>query len=124
MTYGQVSQQNIKLPSPKRNGLLRRIYAGGSGSTYRAVSLHRNRRVPAIAHRFTDAIVNHCERFRELPARSVRRDDIRPGLHLTNYRGRVSLLLQLKVRRDDPDATLWFLWFFGRLSFLAFTVPD
>jgi plasmid stabilization system protein ParE len=25
---------------------------------------------PAIAQRFTDAIVNHCERFRELPARS------------------------------------------------------
>jgi plasmid stabilization system protein ParE len=24
-----------------------------------------------------------------LPARSVRRDDIRPGFHLTNYRGRV-----------------------------------
>jgi plasmid stabilization system protein ParE len=31
---------------------------------------------PAIAHRFTASIVNHCERFRELPARSVRRDDI------------------------------------------------
>jgi toxin ParE1/3/4 len=44
---------------------------------------------PAIAQRFTDAIVDHCERFREFPARSVRRDDIRPGLHLTNYRGRV-----------------------------------
>jgi hypothetical protein len=25
---------------------------------------------------------------------------------------------------DDPDATLWFLSFFGRLTFLAFTVPD
>jgi toxin ParE1/3/4 len=34
---------------------------------------------PAIAQKFTDAIVNHCDRFRELPARSVRRDDIRPG---------------------------------------------
>jgi toxin ParE1/3/4 len=28
-------------------------------------------------------------RAQQLPARSVRRDDIRPGLHLTNYRGRV-----------------------------------
>jgi len=27
--------------------------------------------------------------FEKLPARAVRRDDIRPGLHLTNYRGRV-----------------------------------
>jgi hypothetical protein len=25
---------------------------------------------------------------------------------------------------DDPDATVWFLSFFGRLTFLAFTVPD
>jgi toxin ParE1/3/4 len=44
---------------------------------------------PAIAQRFTDAIVNHCERFREFPERAVRRDDIRPGLHITNYKGRV-----------------------------------
>ena len=44
---------------------------------------------PAIAKRFTDAIVAHCESFRELPERAVRRDDIRPGLRVTNYRGRV-----------------------------------
>jgi toxin ParE1/3/4 len=44
---------------------------------------------PAIARRFTDAIVDHCDRFRELPARAIRRDDIRPGLHITNYKGRV-----------------------------------
>jgi hypothetical protein len=25
---------------------------------------------------------------------------------------------------DNPDATVWFLSFFGRLTFLAFTVPD
>jgi len=25
---------------------------------------------------------------------------------------------------DDPDATLWFLSFFGRLTFLALTVLD
>jgi toxin ParE1/3/4 len=44
---------------------------------------------PVIAQRFTDAIVDHCDRFRELPARAIRRDDIRPGLHITNYKGRV-----------------------------------
>jgi toxin ParE1/3/4 len=32
---------------------------------------------PAIAKRFTDAIVEHCERFRELPARSVRLVDMK-----------------------------------------------
>jgi plasmid stabilization system protein ParE len=46
---------------------------------------------PEIAKRFTDAIVAHCERFREFPERAVRRDDIRPGLHLTNYKGRVEI---------------------------------
>jgi toxin ParE1/3/4 len=44
---------------------------------------------PAIAQRFTDGIVNHCERLREFPERAVRRADIRPGLHITNYKGRV-----------------------------------
>jgi len=34
---------------------------------------------PAIALRYTSAIVAHCESFRELPRRAVRRDDIRPG---------------------------------------------
>lgn len=38
--------------------------------------------------------VYRCDRqplraLRELPARAVRRDDIRTGIHLTNYRGRV-----------------------------------
>jgi len=44
---------------------------------------------PVIAERFTSAIVEHCNGFRELPHRTVRRDDIRPGLHITNYKGRV-----------------------------------
>jgi toxin ParE1/3/4 len=43
---------------------------------------------PEIALRYTSAIVAHCEGFRELPRRAVRRDDIRPGLHITNYKGR------------------------------------
>jgi plasmid stabilization system protein ParE len=63
---------------------------------YRHIEIHAS---PAIAQRFTDAIVNHCERFRELPARAVRRDDIRPGLTSRTIAGAWSLLLRLKVRR-------------------------
>lgn len=48
---------------------------------------------PLIAQRFTEAIVEHCESFKEFPARAVRRDDIRPGLHITNYRSRVVIAL-------------------------------
>jgi hypothetical protein len=43
MTYEQVSQQNTKQPSPKRNGLFRRLHAGGAGTTNRTISLHGSR---------------------------------------------------------------------------------
>lgn len=61
---------------------------------------------PAIAQRFTDAIVDHCDRFRELPARAVRRDDIRPGLHITNYRGRVVIAFAVE------DTEVWIIGVF------------
>ena len=43
---------------------------------------------PATAQRYTDAIVTYCEGLRTFPHRSHRRDDIRPGLRITNYKGR------------------------------------
>ena len=42
----------------------------------------------ATAQRYVGAIVDHCEALRTFPKRGVMRDDIRPGLRLTNYRGR------------------------------------
>ena len=44
---------------------------------------------PAIAERYTSAIVTCCEGLQTFPHRGTRRDDIRPGLHITNYRRRV-----------------------------------
>lgn len=35
---------------------------------------------PAIAQRFTDAIVARCESFDRMPRRGKSRDDLRPGL--------------------------------------------
>lgn len=52
---------------------------------------------PEIAKRFTDAIVEHCERFREIPQRAQRRDDIRPGSHVTNYKGRVVIAFAIEA---------------------------
>ena len=43
---------------------------------------------PEIAHRYTNAIVTYCEGLRVSPHRGTRRDDIRPGLRITNYKGR------------------------------------
>lgn len=43
---------------------------------------------PAIAYRYVNAIVDHCERLKIFPLRGVARSDIRDGLRLTHYKGR------------------------------------
>ena len=43
---------------------------------------------PLVAERYTNAIVNYCESLQTFPIRGARRDDIRPGLRITNYKGR------------------------------------
>lgn len=42
---------------------------------------------PAAAERYTSGIVNFCERLQSFPHRGTQRNDIRPGLRITNYRG-------------------------------------
>lgn len=54
---------------------------------------------PEIALRYTNAILAHCEGFGELPRRAVRRDDIRPGLHITNYKGRAVIAFGVDEER-------------------------
>ena len=43
---------------------------------------------PEIAERYTNAIVTHCGDLIAFPNRGARRDDIRPGLRITNYKKR------------------------------------
>ena len=43
---------------------------------------------PMVAQRYTEAIVSYCETLKAFPLRGTRRDDIRPGLRITNYKGR------------------------------------
>lgn len=45
-------------------------------------------RSPAIAARYTAAIVTHCEGLNTFPHRGTSRDDVRPGLRITHYRKR------------------------------------
>jgi toxin ParE1/3/4 len=40
------------------------------------------------AARYTEAIVAGCERLRQFPHRGAPREDLRPGLRLTHYKGR------------------------------------
>lgn len=43
---------------------------------------------PEIAAQYTEAIVNYCENLHTFPHRGTLRDDVRPGLRITNYKKR------------------------------------
>lgn len=43
---------------------------------------------PDVASRYTEAIVAYCEGLHALPLRGTARNDVRPGLRITNYRKR------------------------------------
>lgn len=46
-----------------------------------------NEASPLVAARYADAIVNYCESLSTFSERGTRRDDLFPGLRVTNYRG-------------------------------------
>ncbi len=43
---------------------------------------------PVTAARYTEAIISYCESLCTFPLRGTMRDDVRPGLRITNYRKR------------------------------------
>lgn len=43
---------------------------------------------PEIAARYTDAVADFCLSLATFPVRGILRDDLRPGLRITNYRKR------------------------------------
>lgn len=46
---------------------------------------------PEIAARYTDAITDYCYSLATFPHRGARRDDIRQGVRITNYRKRTAI---------------------------------
>jgi toxin ParE1/3/4 len=50
---------------------------------------------PNIAERYTDAIVTYCEGLATFPHRGNCRDDIRPGLRITNYKRRTVVAFEV-----------------------------
>ena len=69
---------------------------------------------PAMAARYTEAIVAYCEGLSTLPHVGTRRDDIRPGLRITNYKGRAVIAFDV----DDPTRTVAILGvFYGGRSY-------
>jgi plasmid stabilization system protein ParE len=50
---------------------------------------------PEIAYPYTSAIINYCESLQRFPHRGTRRDDVRPGLRVTNYKGRTVIAFDI-----------------------------
>ena len=63
---------------------------------------------PVVASRYTDAIVSYCESLATLPHRGTKRDDIRPGLRITNYKRRAVIAFEV----DDTSRTVSILGVF------------
>lgn len=65
---------------------------------------------PAIAARYVDSIVDFCLSLSVFPQRGIRRDDIRPGLRITNYRRRTVIAFDV----DDGWVTILGIYHGGR----------
>jgi toxin ParE1/3/4 len=50
---------------------------------------------PKIAEKYTDAIVTYCEGLTTFPYRGNCRDEIRPGLRITNYKRRTAIAFEV-----------------------------
>ena len=50
---------------------------------------------PEVAERYVSAIVSYCESLQTFPHRGTRRDDIRPGLRITNYKKRAVIAFEV-----------------------------
>jgi len=65
---------------------------------------------PNTAARYTDAIVSYCESLRTFPLRGTKRDDVRPGLRITNYKKRVVIAFTV----DDELISIIGIFYGGR----------
>ncbi|HCQ45552.1 MAG TPA: plasmid stabilization protein [Achromobacter sp.] len=50
---------------------------------------------PLAAVRYVDAIVAYCETLASFPMRGIKRDDVLPGLRITNFRGTTIIALHV-----------------------------
>ena len=52
----------------------------------------------SVARRYVGEVVKFCESLGEFaPERGIRRDDLRPGLRITNYKGRVVIAFAVEL---------------------------
>lgn len=65
---------------------------------------------PAAAQRYTQAIISYCESLRTFPLRGTRRDDVRPGLRVINYRKRTVIAFEV----DGTTVSILGIFYGGR----------
>ncbi len=54
---------------------------------------------PMIAERYVNAIITYCETLETYPLRGTQRDDLRPGLRITNYKGRTLIAFDVNAQQ-------------------------
>ncbi|MDE1150339.1 MAG: type II toxin-antitoxin system RelE/ParE family toxin [Azospirillaceae bacterium] len=74
---------------------------------------------PDIAAGYTEAIVTYCERLCGHPYRGTMRDDVRPGLRITNYRKRAVIAFDI-----DADLISIVGIFYGGQNYEAILQED
>lgn len=74
---------------------------------------------PAIAQRFTDAIVDHVGKLSDYPRRGTPRDDLVPGLRTISFRRRVTIAFGV-----DEDLVLVVGIYYGGQDYEAILRDD
>jgi len=74
---------------------------------------------PNIAARYTEAVVSYCESLKTFPLRGTMRDDVRPGLRVTNYKKRVVIAFDV----DSGQVSIIGV-FYGGQDYEAFIQDD
>ena len=54
---------------------------------------------PDIAESYTSSIITYCESLQNFPHRGTCRDDVRPGLRITNYKKRAVIAFAVDTKR-------------------------
>lgn len=54
---------------------------------------------PGIAERYVNALIRYCETLETFPLRGAQRNDIRPGLRITNYKGRTVIAFDVDAQQ-------------------------
>lgn len=59
-----------------------------------------------LASDYASEIMKFCEGFSSFPARSIKRDDLRPGVRVTNYKGSVRIAYYIQDEQKTVDIVL------------------